>query len=74
MTYTQLIIFTVLLNLGQAYIIYMLFMENTRLKGVLKGISKSAGEALSFGSKRKKLEPKKDTTPGKKKFGVKYYD
>jgi hypothetical protein len=68
MTYTTLILISVLLNVGQAYIIYMMFMRNQSLDKSLKDISKIANDAI------KKLEPKKrEKTPEKTKSNIPWY-
>lgn len=57
MTQTDWILMSVLLNIGQAFIIYSFLKENSKLRNSLKDIAKKAQEAL--GPEKKKKEPPK---------------
>lgn len=61
MTYTAWVIMLVLLNIGQAYIIWNMFKEINKLKDILASIAK---QTSSFAKKEKKPPEKK---PEKKK-------
>jgi hypothetical protein len=71
MTYTQLILFSVLLNVGQAYIIWHLYKHNVELIRALKDIQERSRQALSILNPSKKMPP---MPPPRKKSFWKYYD